>query len=640
MAHLLMRRRFLQSAGAGAVAASLRALALGNAWGSTPAEAYRASEAGVADLVIRKERIEIAGKGTTATLINGTIPGQLLRFREGETVTIRVTNRMEETTSLHWHGILVPFEMDGVPGVSFPGIRPGETFTYRYTLRQSGTYWYHSHSAMQHQTGMFAPYIIDPAGPEPVTYDREHVVMLSDWTFEDPMRVLAKVKKEADYYNFQRRTVPAFFRDAARQGWRSTLSERLMWARMRMDATDILDITGYTYTYLVNRLSPELNWTALFKPGERVRLRFINAGAMTIFDVRIPGLKMTVFQADGQNVEPVEVDEVRIGSAETYDVIVHPDEDKAYTIFAETIDRSGYAAGTLAPREGMRAPIPPRRKRPIRTMADMGMAHSDTGRGKGHEMPGMKIPPGKTDGKESQQMPGMPMPSCKSEETKHQQMPGMAPPSDKMADKKHENMPGMSMPSGEAAGSQVNMKAMMMHGPDHHGPGNAMVAMMPESRLADPGTGLEDADWRVLVYTDLRRLTPDDDHREPEHGIELHLTGNMERQIWGFDGKKYSEASDPIPLPYGQWFRITLVNDTMMEHPMHMHGMFMVLDNGAGARMPYKHTIIVKPAEKLSFLIKPDERGKFAFHCHLVFHMELGMFRVVSVADELTGRPK
>lgn len=638
MAHLLRRRRFLEFTGAGAVAASLRALAPEYAWGSTQAEAYRASDAGVADLVIGKQRIDIAGRSTTATLINGTVPGPLLRFREGETVTIRVTNKMEETTSLHWHGLLVPFDMDGVPGVSFPGIRPGETFTYRYRLRQSGTYWYHSHSAMQEQTGMLGPYIIDPAGNEPVAYEREYVVVLSDWTFEDPMRVIAKLKKQADYYNFQRRTVPDFFRDTARQGWRSTLSERLMWARMRMDATDILDVTGYTYTYLVNGLSPELNWTGLFKPGERVRLRFINSGAMTIFDVRIPGLKMTVFQADGQNVQPVEVDEFRMGAAETYDVIVQPTEDKAYTIFAEAMDRSGYAAGTLSPREDMRAPIPPRRKRPIRTMADMGMAHGEANHGKGHEMPGMKMPPGQTGGKEGQHVPGMQMPSVKPDEKKHQ-MPGMTPPPEKMEEKKHTNMPGMSMPSGGAAGSPASVEAMM-HGPDHHGPGNSMIAMMPKSRLSEPGTGLDDAERRVLLYTDLRRLTPDPDHGEPEREIELHLTGNMWRQIWGFDGKKFSEASAPIHLPFGRWLRITLVNDTMMEHPMHLHGMFMVLDNGAGAQMPYKHTIIVKPAEKLSFLVKPDERGKFAFHCHLLMHMELGMFRVVAVAHEPVGRPK
>jgi CopA family copper-resistance protein len=583
----ILRRRFLQSVGTAALAAGFKGLIPDYAWSSPLPQGSSTAQPGVTDLEIRRQTFNIGGREAMATLINGSLPGPVLRFREGQNVTIRVTNKLEETTSIHWHGVIVPTGMDGVPGVSFPGIKPGETFTYRYTLRQSGTYWYHSHSGMQEQTGVFGAYIIDPAGAEPVPYDREYTVVLSDWTFEDPMRIIDKLKKQGDYYNFQRRTVPDFFRDGPSKGWGMALKDRLMWARMRMDPTDNLDVTGYTYTYLVNGLAPESNWTGLFKPGERVRLRFINTGAMTIFDVRIPGLKMTVFQADGQNVEPVDVDECRIGAAETYDVIVQPTEDKPYTIFAETIDRSGYAAATLAVREGVRGEIPPRRKRPLRTMTDMGMAQGGSA---ANSMPGMKMPAPQAGGQEHQKMPGMKMPA-----------------------------------------NMADMKAMM-HGPDHHGPGNSMIAMMPKSRLNEPGVGLEQDERRVLVYTDLRRLTPDPNHAEPDGGIEMHLTGNMERQVWGFDGKKFSEASEPIPVPYGRWTRITLVNDTMMDHPMHLHGMFMVLDNGAGASMPHKHTILIKGGEKLSFLVKPDEPGKFAFHCHLLLHMELGMFRVVSVA--------
>ena len=414
--------------------------------------------------------------------------------------------------------------------------------------------------------------------------------MLSDWTFEDPKRVLAKLKKQAAYYNFQQRTVFDFFRDVSRDGWGATISDRLMWGRMRMDPTDNADVTGYTYTYLINGRAPALNWTALFTTGERVRLRFINAGAMTHFDVRIPGLEMTLVQADGQNVHPVTVEEFRIAPAETYDMIVQPPREEAYTIFAETMDRSGYATALLAPREGMRAPIPPRRPRPLRTMADMGMESGSMESGDRQGMNGMNMAPADTD-------------------------KGEAP-----------SMPGMEMPDKEAA-------APAMHGPDHHGPGNSMVAMMPVSRLSDPGTGLTGTDRRVLVYTDLRRLTPAEDQREPGREIELHLTGNMERQMWSIDGKKYSEAREPIPFRYGERLRITLVNDTMMDHPMHLHGMWMVLDNGAGAHMPYKHTINVKAGEKLSFIVTPDELGPFAFHCHLFFHMELGMFRVVSVSS-------
>ena len=586
----LTRRTLLKTAAIAAAGAAVNTLA--PARGSAAPRTGAAEPAGpsgrVVNLTIRRQAISIAGREATAMVINGALPGPLLRFREGETVTIRVTNDLDETASIHWHGLLVPYDMDGVPGVSFPGIEPGETFTYRYTVRQSGTYWYHSHSGNQEQSGVYGPFVIDPVDPDPVAFDREHVVMLSDWTFEDPKRVLAKLKKMSSYYNFNQRTVFDFFRDVSRNGWGATIADRLTWGRIRMDPTDNADVTGYTYTYLINGRGPALNWTALFQPGERVRLRFINAAAMTHFDIRIPGLEMTLVQADGQNVHPVAVDEFRIAPAETYDMIVQPQREEAYTIFAEAMDRSGYAAASLAPREGMRASIPPRRPRPVRTMADMGMGSEgmDTAAGEKGKTP---------------------------------------------------SMPGMEMPAGEASSSQVAPPAM--HGPDHHGPGNSMVAMAPVSRLGEPGTGLTGTDRRVLVYADLRRLTPDEDQRKPEREIEMHLTGNMERQMWSIDGKKYSEAREPIPFRYGERLRVTLVNDTMMDHPMHLHGMWMVLDNGAGSHMPYKHTINVKAGERLSFIVTPDEPGPFAFHCHLFFHMELGMFRVVSVS-RVPGRPQ
>ena len=594
---VLTRRTLLKTAATAAVGAAVNRLAPARGWAAPRTGAAEAAGASgrVVDLTIRRQAISIAGREATAMVINGVLPGPLLRFREGETVTLRVTNGLDEAASIHWHGLLVPYDMDGVPGVSFPGIEPGETFTYRYTVRQSGTYWYHSHSGSQEQSGVYGPLVIDPVDPEPVAFDREHVVLLSDWTFEDPKRVLAKLKKLSSYYNFQQRTVVDFFRDGARDGWGATLSDRLAWGRARMDPTDNADVTGYTYTYLINGRAPALNWTGLFQAGERVRLRFINAGAMTHFDVRIPGLEMTLVQADGQNVHPVTVDEFRIAPAETYDMIVQPPREEAYTIFAETMDRSGYAAASLAPREGMRAPIPPRRPRPLRTMADMGMGSGSM---------------------ESGDRPGM---------------GGMNMGSDDKDKGKSQSMPGMEMPAGEASGSRQTAPPAM-HGPDRHGPGNSMIAMAPVSRLGEPGPGLEGTDRRVLVYTDLRRLTPDEDQRKPEREIELHLTGNMERQMWSIDGKKYSEAREPIPFRYGERLRVTLVNDTMMDHPMHLHGMWMVLDNGAGAHRPYKHTINVKGGEKLSFIVTPDELGPFAFHCHLLFHMELGMFRVVSVS--------
>ena len=527
------------------------------------------------NLTIGEAAIPIGEDLARATAINGTVPGPLLRFREGETATLHVANELDEDTSLHWHGILLPPEMDGVPGVAFEGIRPGETFTYRFSLEQSGTYWYHSHSGFQEQTGVYGPLIIDPAGPESIEYDREYVVVLGDWTFADPDDVMANLKKMSGYYNFQRRTLGDFFRNPGDRG------DRLRWGRMRMDATDIADVTGYAYTYLINGMPPSANWTALFAPGERVRLRFINAGAATYFDVRIPGLEMTVVQADGQNVLPVTVDEFRIAIAETYDVIVQPTDDRAYTIFAETMDRSGFARGTLAPREDMRAAIPERRPPPVRTMADMGMDMSE-----------------------------------------------MAMEADEHAG--HGNMP---MPGMEGSGAEAWPPAPVAHGPDHHGAGNSAVAMMSRSRLHEPGVGLEDAGHRVLVYTDLRSVTPSHDQREPEREIEIHLTGNMERYMWSFDGKKFSQARTPIEFEHGERLRLTFVNDTMMEHPIHLHGMWMELENGAGMDRPRKHTVNVKPAERVSVLVTADAVGRWAMHCHILYHMDAGMFRVVEVVD-------
>ena len=577
----------------------------------TSGESGRTAVDGGMDLVIRRQKLNIGGRETTATTINGSVPGPLLRFRDGETVTIRVKNELQETTSIHWHGVLVPTDMDGVPGVSFEGIKPGETFNYRFKLRQSGTYWYHSHSGTQELTGVYGPLIIDPVEPEPFSFDREYVVLLSDWSYENPARIIAKLKKLSSYYNFQQRTASDFFRDAARGGWGKTITDRLQWSGMRMDPTDIADVTGHTYTYLINGLSPDLNWTALFKPGERVRLRFINSAAMTHFDVRIPGLVMNLVQADGQNVKPLEVDEFRIAPAETFDMIVQPLHE-TYAIFAEAMDRSGYAAATLTSREGTRSSIPSRRKRPVRTMADMGMAGGmKMGGSKAESMPGMKMPAAAPVQAKASSMPGMNMPSA-------------APP----VQPKAPSMPGMVMPGDDKAAVP---EKPVMHGPDHHGPGNSMVAMTPMGRLGEPGVGLGEDGRRVLVYSDLSALKSSPAAKSPTREIELHLTGNMERYMWSIDGKAYSPSMAPMPFAYGEPLRVTLVNDTMMDHPMHIHGMWMALDNGASDN-PLKHTINVKAGEKLSFIVTPDEPGKFAFHCHLLIHMAMGMFRVVSVS--------
>lgn len=571
----------------------------------------------VIDLTISEKLFRLDGRTGMAMTINGTIPGPVIRLKEGQPVTLRVTNHLKESTSIHWHGLLLPPNVDGVPGVSFAGIKPGATFTYRFPVKQSGTYWFHSHSGGQELAGMYAPMIIDPIEPEPFRYERDYTVMLSDWSFESYETLFSNLKKDGGYYNFQKRTIGEFLTDVRRTGFWPALQNYLVWDRMRMDPTDFADVTGYTLTYLMNGLSPTGNWTELFRPGERVRLRLINAASITFFDVRIPGLTMTVVQVDGQNVQPVAVDELRMGVAETYDVIVEPVEDRAYTIFAETMDRSGYARGTLAPRPGMSAEIPARRPRPLRTMADMGMSMGDMKDPHG----GMAMPEVEPFGDIQKTTP-----SDNNPHKEHMQHgSGMPPVQDR-----HE-MPAMD--TGDQGRSRIPGSEPVKHGPDDHGSGNQMVAEYSQNRMEEPGRGLENSGRRVLLYTDLKSLAPYPDQREPEREIELHLTGSMIRYMWSIDGKKYSEAPDPIPFRYGERVRLTFVNDTMMEHPMHLHGMWMHLENGAGAYPPRKHVVVVKPAERLSVAVTADALGPWAFHCHILFHMDAGMFRIVEVSE-------
>jgi len=540
------------------------------------------------DLTIGQMPVNITGNARMATVVNNSMPGPILRFKEGDDVTINVTNKLSEPSSIHWHGIKLPNPMDGVPGLTFAGIAPGETFTYRFPIQQSGTYWYHSHSGMQEQTGLFGPLIFEPENPEPYHYDREYVVVLSDWTDEDPMTIVSNLKQQSDYYDFQQRTVGTFIKDASRDGLGPTLKERLMWGDMRMSPTDIMDVTGATYTFLINGLPPAANWTGLFRPGERVRLRFINSASMTTFDVRIPGLSITIVQADGSDVEPIAIDEFRIGVAETYDVLVEPKEDRAYTIFAQAQDRSGYARATLATRAGMAGEVPPMDPPPLRTMADMGMAN----------------------------MAGMDMSKANDGSMSDMTMSGM------------NAMPGMSMsnssgmPGSNATG--VDPKTL---------PGNTQVdnvAMAPQNRLDEAGTDLDGNRRRVLRYSQLKSNSPVDYPAEATRNIEFHLTGNMERFVWGFDGKKFSDAP-PVPVKLGETVRFVLINDTMMEHPIHLHGFLFTVENGQGNRQPLKHTINVKPGERVSFVYTADLPGRWAFHCHLMYHMEAGMFRTVLV---------
>ena len=511
------------------------------------------------DLSIGEAPMNFTGSPKVAQTINGSIPGPLLRWREGDTVTLRVANQLDEDTSIHWHGIVLPADMDGVPGLSFHGIRPRESYTYRFDVKQSGTYWYHSHSGFQEQRGVYGPLVIDPREPDPIASDREHVILLSDWTDENPERVFRKLKKQSDYYNFHKRTLGDFFKDARRSGLGSTIADRAAWGGMRMNPTDLADVGGATYTHLMNGVTPDGNWTGLFRSGERVRLRLINGSAMTYFDVRIPGLKMTVVAADGQRVHPVTIDELRIATAETFDVIVEPSGQDAFTIFAQAMDRSAFAAGTLAIRDGLRAAVPAPDPRVILTMADMGHG------------PGMSDHAG-------HDMPGMP---------------------------KH--------PAGESGNPLVDMQTMM-----------------PAARLDDPGIGLRGNGRRVLTYADLQSVFADPDGRDPSRTIELHLTGHMERFAWSFDGVKFSDAA-PLVFAYGERLRIVLVNDTMMTHPIHLHGMWSDLENDAGEFTVRKHTIDMPPGSRRAYRVKADAPGRWAYHCHLLFHMETGMFREVRV---------
>lgn len=596
----ISRRGILKGAATLGLLAAAHALEPFRLWAGTAAgsSSSKVLTGDLIDLTISEQIFRLNGREGPAVMINGALPGPLIRLKEGQQATLRVTNRLREVTSIHWHGLLVPPEMDGVPGVSFRGIDPGTSFTYHFPIQQSGTYWFHSHSGGQELQGMYAPMIIDPIEPEPFQYQRDYVVMLSDWTSESPHTLLSNLKKQAGYYNFQRRTVGEFVGDVRRRGWWATVQDYLAWDRMRMDPTDFADVTGYAFTYLMNGQSPESNWTGLFHPGERIRLRVINAAAMTVFDVRIPGLQMTIVQADGQSVQPVVVEEFRIGPAETYDVIVEPADYGLYTVFAETMDRSGYARGTLATRPGASAPIPDRRPRPLRTMAEMGMHHEGMSHGS----------PSQTSPTEAHQHHG----------------PGVGEVSvhDASSDEQTVDVRPSERPTAEP----------IPHGPDDHGTGNQMVAEFSSNRMHEPGAGLDAGERRVLLYTDLKSLHPFDDHRRPDREIELHLTGHMERYMWSFDGQKYSEAP-PNHFRYGEMVRLTFVNDTMMEHPLHLHGMWMYLENGAGPFSPRKHTVLVKPAERLSVGIHADAPGRWAFHCHLQLHMEAGMFRVVEVSE-------
>ncbi|MBB5684686.1 copper resistance system multicopper oxidase [Sphingobium boeckii] len=574
----MMRRRSVLSAGA----LGLAGLGLSKkfpAWAQTGSSGLQGDSPALSGedirLRIAHDMFKVGGRTGHAITINGVLPAPLIRLLEGQNVRLHVENGLDEDSSIHWHGLILPFQMDGVPGISFPGIKPGTTFTYEFPIKQSGTYWYHSHSGLQEQMGHYGPIVIGPAGADPVAFDREHVIVLSDWTFIHPHQVMAKLKQKSAYFNRQKQTLTDGAMSAA---------ERARWGGMRMDPADIADVGGSTYSFLVNGHGPDENWTGLFKPGERVRLRFVNASAMTIFNLRIPGLAMTVVQADGQHVRPVETDEFQISVAETYDVIVTPTADQAYTVVAEAIDRSGMARATLAPRLGMVAAIPALRRRPTLSMRDMGMG--DMG------------------------MADMGGEACAPE---HAAM-GHCTPGAPAAAMNHDMRDKSSVPPNVKVGVGVDM-----------------IAPMPVDRTGDRPLGLETEPHRVLTYHDLAPLVPFHDTRPPARSIDIHLTGNMERFMWSFDGKKMNEGAEPIRFARGERVRVNLINNSMMNHPIHIHGHFFELVTGKDHGHPIKHTVNVMPGGKASFDLTADAPGDWAFHCHLLYHMHAGMMNVVKV---------
>ena len=566
------------------------------------------------NLTIDKINVNITGEPAVATAVNSMITGPTLRWKEGDEVTINVTNNLADTTSIHWHGIILPPAMDGVPGISFDGIPAGETFTYTFPIIQSGTYWYHSHSGFQEQTGVYGAIVIEPK-EEILDYDEEYVINLSDWSDEKPESVYRKIKLSADYYNFKQRTVGDFFSEVSEKGFLAAFNERKMWNEMAMTDRDLSDVTGYTYTYLMNGQNPATNFKALFKNGEKIRLRFINSAAMTFFDVRIPGLKMTVVASDGNYVQAVEVDEFRIGVAETYDVIVAPEDNKAYAIFAQSLDRSGYALGTLTYNANIIAAIPQMDPLPILSHADMGMNMSGMDHS-GHDMSAMK------DNKEEINEP-----------MDHSAM-GHDMSSMKETPKKKETAMkcggGMDMSTSKPKMDMQKPKIPITPLEEDRGVHTTMRAMDPQYRLDDPGVGLRNNGRKVLTYADLRSLTPTTHDRYPDREIILRLTGNMERYMWSINGIAYKDAK-PLEFKYGERLRITYINDTMMNHPMHLHGMWSDLETGDDNYLPKKHTIIVQPGSKISFRVNVDAKGSWAYHCHLLYHMS-GMFRKVVVA--------
>ena len=557
------------------------------------------------DLTIAEQTVNITGKPVERITVNGKFVAPLLEFEEGDEAVIRVHNKLKnQDSSIHWHGLLLPGIMDGVPGFNkFNGIAPNKTYEYKFKVRQNGTYWYHSHSKGQEQDGLYGAFVIYPKDKTPLTAaektDKDYVVLLSDFHNSTSDQIMKNIKKEADYYQNRRETVFDVLKQVKRDGLKATWQDRSMWNQMRMLKTDMSDVTGYTF--LMNGKTPQQNWTGNFKAGEKVRLRFINASAMSFFDVRIPNLKMTVVSADGQPVKPVPVDEFRIGTAETYDVIVEP-KQAHYQIEAESIDRTGFSVGTLHEESSpavKQIEMPKPRPRSLLTMEDMGMNHDMSSmKGMDHDMSSMK---------------------------------GMDHDMSSMKDMNHD----MSSMKG------MNHDMSSMKGMNHDMPMNSATVKAASDKNDNTVFGWANASTpegnKALQYSDLQSLDPQKDTRAAEREIEIRLGGNMERYIWTINGKKFNEA-DPLVVKYGERIRLKFVNDSMMAHPMHLHGMFMQLENGQDpSNMPNKHTVTVPPGKTITTLFTADELGEWAIHCHLLYHMSAGMMNKLIVAQVEDG---
>lgn len=565
-------------------------------------------------LNINEQQVNVTGQPLKRITVNGKFTAPLLEFEEGDDAVIHVHNQLKnQDTSLHWHGLLLPGLMDGVPGFNnFKGIAPNGDFVYRFKVKQNGTYWYHAHSKGQEQDGLYGPLVIYPKGRTPVAAhektDRDYVVMLSDFHNSSSDSIMKNLKKSAEYYQNRRETVPDVWKQVKAQGLKATWQDRSMWNQMRMLKTDMSDVTGYTF--LVNGKTPQQNWTGDFKAGDKVRLRFINASAMSFFDVRIPNLKMTVVSADGQPVKPVAIDEFRIGTAETYDVIVEPKQAN-YQIEAESIDRSGFAIGTLHDENTQAVgPIqmPQPRPRSLLTMDDMGMSHGD---GASDEHAGHQMNHGMKD--------------MSSDKNDHSMM-HMKHDMSAMPEMKHDMQ---TMSSSEHDHAMMNM--------NHEMPAQLKTTVKKDEPVYGWANASTPAGMKALQYSDLQSLTPQPDTRAPERELVIRLGGNMERYIWTINGKKFSEA-EPLQVKYGERIRLKFVNDSMMAHPMHLHGMFMQLENGQQAEnLPNKHTVIVPPGKTVTALLTADALGEWAIHCHLLYHMSAGMMNKLIVAQVNDG---